>query len=539
MEKEIRHFCATRSADRIILLLSEGELLWDTKRADFDWSRTSAVPASLAGVFDAEPLYIDLRFARKLSVPDMRHSEFRRALAQVAAPLRGRAPDELESDDVRLHRKAIRLASFAMTILAILIMATTISGIVCQRAAHQAQENEREAKKQTERAAEKEREAFDKDRQAKARKVEVDCLRYERTEKWSDLELCSERLSVTNATAAKEFKSRAVTEICRQYEKAKKWADLDSCAERLVETEPNLGAEFMVKAILETCRSLEKDGKWQDLNSCAARLQAVDRNTSQKFVSEMFNECISNHKNPKSAAFRSCSRRVIAINPASAQQFSEYAIAIEETASKPARLRANLCKRFDPDNHKCVMEIDDIFDFANGRPSYVNEVRLARFYLIQTGKSSTPSIYNANDAMHKAQIAEFCDQIYSDNTYCEDDIEQLFTPLTKSEARRIEIDIIKMYRHPEEELPFWKHAARVCEAIGGHSADLRQCRNSLYCLCGTLDPLDPICVVNIGKICALMFPNNARCQEVVENLIASRDRDVSEKCPKANADARD
>src|SRR3954452_19298162 len=48
-----------RRRDRLLLVLSAGQLTWGGR--DFDWTRTDAVSPDLQGVFDQEPLYVDLR----------------------------------------------------------------------------------------------------------------------------------------------------------------------------------------------------------------------------------------------------------------------------------------------------------------------------------------------------------------------------------------------------------------------------------------------------------------------------------------------
>src|SRR3954465_622635 len=63
VNREIEHWIATKSADRILPVVTEGEGAWDHDRHDFTEDST-AVPAALRDVFAEEPLFLDLRWAR-------------------------------------------------------------------------------------------------------------------------------------------------------------------------------------------------------------------------------------------------------------------------------------------------------------------------------------------------------------------------------------------------------------------------------------------------------------------------------------------
>lgn len=86
----------TRSGRRgnLLLALTDGDIVWDPQRGDFDWDATTALPPSLRGVFTEEPLYIDLRWARSDEQPRWPHrctarartSSSARTSATTAAP---------------------------------------------------------------------------------------------------------------------------------------------------------------------------------------------------------------------------------------------------------------------------------------------------------------------------------------------------------------------------------------------------------------------------------------------------------------------
>lgn len=106
--REIQWWLTNRSVDKILVLLTEGEIAWDTSANDFDWTKVTALPRIFGGWFPDEPLYVDLRWARSAESLSVRHSQFRAAILDIAAPLHGRPKDELDGEDVRGHRRTKR-----------------------------------------------------------------------------------------------------------------------------------------------------------------------------------------------------------------------------------------------------------------------------------------------------------------------------------------------------------------------------------------------------------------------------------------------
>ena len=112
----------------LLIALTDGEIAWDDDVGDFDWDRTTALPRSLERAFAAEPLWVDLRFAR--AQPDMspRQPDYLDAIADLAAPMHGRDKDALVGEDIKQHRRTLRLARAAVAILAVLVLAVGASG---------------------------------------------------------------------------------------------------------------------------------------------------------------------------------------------------------------------------------------------------------------------------------------------------------------------------------------------------------------------------------------------------------------------------
>jgi len=132
--REIEHWLAHNDSEHILLVLTDGELVWNRAGRDFDRARSISLPPALFGRFVDEPRHLDLRWARGEEQLDVRHTRFRSAIAELAAPIHGLARDELDAEDVRQHRRAIRLARGATSTLVLLVvLALTLGGIALQQ----------------------------------------------------------------------------------------------------------------------------------------------------------------------------------------------------------------------------------------------------------------------------------------------------------------------------------------------------------------------------------------------------------------------
>jgi WD40 repeat protein len=116
---EVEHWCATKSTKHVIVVVTK-----DDREGGFDWARTTSFPSTLRAALEQEPRVVDLRWARDHADVSLHNAKFRDAVADVAAPLHGRAKDELYGEDVRQHRRAIRLARSGVAALALLAIAS-------------------------------------------------------------------------------------------------------------------------------------------------------------------------------------------------------------------------------------------------------------------------------------------------------------------------------------------------------------------------------------------------------------------------------
>jgi WD40 repeat protein len=132
---ELAWWIKHRGTAQLLVVLTDGQIVWDREAADFDWQRTDALPHSLQRAFAAEPLYVDLRALREAEDLSLGNPAFRAAMLDLAAPIRGVPKNSLDNDDVRQHRRVRRLARTAVATIALLGVAATFMAIVARQQA--------------------------------------------------------------------------------------------------------------------------------------------------------------------------------------------------------------------------------------------------------------------------------------------------------------------------------------------------------------------------------------------------------------------
>jgi WD40 repeat protein len=145
VDQEVRWWLQHRSPATMLIGLTSGELAWDGRTGAFDPAGTTALPPAALAWPGVEPLWIDLRWARQSRHVSQRDPRFRDAVADLAAPVHGLPKDELIGEDIRQHRRALRLARGAVAALLALTLAASLSAVVAVQRQAEARRQERAA----------------------------------------------------------------------------------------------------------------------------------------------------------------------------------------------------------------------------------------------------------------------------------------------------------------------------------------------------------------------------------------------------------
>jgi hypothetical protein len=129
VRKEITFFHKNTGVNNMIIVLTDGDIVWDDATNNFNWQLTTAVPELNEVIFEQEPVWIDLRWIRKeqLSARDPR---FLDAIANLSSASRGIDKDTLIGKDVQEHRKLKRFRRLSTTGLTLLALFLTIATFI-------------------------------------------------------------------------------------------------------------------------------------------------------------------------------------------------------------------------------------------------------------------------------------------------------------------------------------------------------------------------------------------------------------------------
>jgi len=105
---------------RTMLVLTDGVLEWNDQDGSFDPQKSTSLPAVASSVFEGEPAWVDLRWARDVPSVDLGRGNvaFMKAVAKLAAPVRGIDIVLLVDQDYAEHQRAVRHAWMAVALLA-------------------------------------------------------------------------------------------------------------------------------------------------------------------------------------------------------------------------------------------------------------------------------------------------------------------------------------------------------------------------------------------------------------------------------------
>ena len=140
VNREIEYWIGLHGVDRLLPILTSGELRWDASAQQFADGPDSAAPPALRHAFSEEPRFLDLRWAHatpaRATIGD---PQFRDAVAELAAPMRGVEKDDLVGSDLREHRRTRRLVQSVVLVLIGLLAVAVVAAVAARRNARNAE----------------------------------------------------------------------------------------------------------------------------------------------------------------------------------------------------------------------------------------------------------------------------------------------------------------------------------------------------------------------------------------------------------------
>ena len=123
VKKEIEFWLNHKDVEKILIVLTSGEISWDEMSGDFDWKKTTSLPGILKGKINSQPLYADMRHFQENETLSFKNTEFKDKVASLAASLHKKPKEELIGEDQRQYKRMIRFRNTTLgTILLFFIL---------------------------------------------------------------------------------------------------------------------------------------------------------------------------------------------------------------------------------------------------------------------------------------------------------------------------------------------------------------------------------------------------------------------------------
>ncbi len=128
VDREIRWWLENRSPGRLLVVLGEGTLHWDTGKGDFDPDTSTALPPALLGALDEEPRWV--RVPPSSGNEELTDVDLQETVVDIATAIRGLKKEELVSAAARERRRTMRWVRGVIAGLTILLVAAVVAGAI-------------------------------------------------------------------------------------------------------------------------------------------------------------------------------------------------------------------------------------------------------------------------------------------------------------------------------------------------------------------------------------------------------------------------
>lgn len=107
--KELNYWLKHKSIDKLIIVVTYGEMNWDAKTKSYQQSELSCIPDVLNNVFKQEPFYVDLRALKSKGDLSLKNSIFNKEVLKIAAELYHTSQKEIAGEEVKTQTRVKRL----------------------------------------------------------------------------------------------------------------------------------------------------------------------------------------------------------------------------------------------------------------------------------------------------------------------------------------------------------------------------------------------------------------------------------------------
>jgi len=127
VNKEIEYWLTIRSLDTLLIVLTDGQLSHNSEANNENDIMNNALPFTLTHAFKEEPFYVDCRDVKSETDLTLNNPIFKKDILKIAAQLHGKAPKDLASEEVKVHRKMIWTRNIAILLVLSLLTYSFLS----------------------------------------------------------------------------------------------------------------------------------------------------------------------------------------------------------------------------------------------------------------------------------------------------------------------------------------------------------------------------------------------------------------------------
>lgn len=124
VNKELDYWVNHKSIDKLIIVVTDGDVNWDNKNKSFIQSDQSCIPEMLNKAFNEEPFYVDLRSLRSDDDLTLKNTIFNKEVLKIASELYGISQKDMAGEEVKTQTRVKRLTT---SVIAILLIAFIIA----------------------------------------------------------------------------------------------------------------------------------------------------------------------------------------------------------------------------------------------------------------------------------------------------------------------------------------------------------------------------------------------------------------------------